>query len=188
MSVSKTYTADPDNVASVLTLYCSEEKPTTTEVARRLRTSPGNVRWILARHLPPDKYSAEKALRYSRSKMGPHNPMSGRSGALHPNWQGEVGDGSGYLQTKVNGRYVFIHRLVWARALGLEELPDWVDVHHIDGNKHNNDINNLALVTRSAHGQMHAKTSRFERSPLWDQWVHGTSRSPETTPTPLTGS
>ena len=30
-------------------------------------------------------------------------------------------------------------------------------VHHIDGDKLNNDINNLAVMTRSAHSRLHAQ-------------------------------
>ena len=42
-----------------------------------------------------------------------------------------------------------------AEHLGLTEIPKGFVVHHIDGNKHNNDISNLALVTVSGHGKWH---------------------------------
>jgi hypothetical protein len=46
------------------------------------------------------------------------------------------------------------HRVAFARLLGTN-LPRNLDVHHIDGNKHNNEPNNLALVTRGGHLRIH---------------------------------
>lgn len=49
------------------------------------------------------------------------------------------------------------HVVNMERRLGRDLKPDEV-VHHIDGNRQNNDDNNLALVTRSGHARLH----RFE--------------------------
>lgn len=183
MSVSKAYTNDPKNVEAVLGLYLSDEKPVVREVAQRLGTTAHNVQYILRTSLDPERLRAEQALRYSRSKMGERNPMQGRSGSLHHNYVGVIPDGHGYLQVKVSGKYVLLHRKVMADALGVERLPDWLDVHHIDENKHNNDLDNLALVTRSGHRRLHARRSDFEKLPLWAQWESGTSKSRGTIPT-----
>lgn len=176
MSVSKRYVCQPKNVKQVLTTYCADDKPTLEETARRVGTTYQNVVHIVNTHLPVNRRKAEKALRYSRSKMGPANPMQGKSGSLHHNHKGQIADGHGYLQEKVGGKYIFVHRRVMATALGLTELPRALDVHHIDGDKHNNTLDNLALVTPSGHQQLHAKRSKLERSPLWVQWVSGTSK------------
>ncbi len=45
------------------------------------------------------------------------------------------------------------HVLVWERNYG--EVPDGMQIHHIDGNKQNNDISNLQLVTPLEHKRIH---------------------------------
>lgn len=60
----------------------------------------------------------------------------------------------------INGYWVccrakmpWAHRWVWINERG--KIPKDLDVHHIDGNKDNNDINNLELITRSEHQKKH---------------------------------
>lgn len=58
---------------------------------------------------------------------------------------------TGYWQnTKTRER---MHRYVWRHYYG--EIPKGFHVHHIDGNKSNNDISNLTLLTHSAHMKLH---------------------------------
>ena len=62
---------------------------------------------------------------------------------------GNVGT-KGYLQTSLtddNGKQHFwqIHRLIWTAVNG--EIPEGMQVNHIDENKDNNSINNLNLMT-----------------------------------------
>ena len=47
-----------------------------------------------------------------------------------------------------------LHRAVYKNHFG--EIPDGLDVHHIDGDKANNDISNLELLSRSDHLRHHA--------------------------------
>lgn len=79
-----------------------------------------------------------------------------------------VEDGNGYLMClkpdwytgRKNAKYVFLHTLVMCEALGLTELPKGFCVHHIDFNRYNNDISNLALMTVSAHSKLHSLMNR----------------------------
>lgn len=65
--------------------------------------------------------------------------------------EGNVGYGSknpktGYYTTRVDGTNKYVHRLVWELFKG--EIPEGYEINHIDGNKANNKLSNLELVTR----------------------------------------
>lgn len=47
-----------------------------------------------------------------------------------------------------------IHRKIYEQYHGIK-IPDGMEIHHIDGNHGNNDINNLRLVTWEEHYQIH---------------------------------
>ena len=72
---------------------------------------------------------------------------------------------------------VRLHRAVWEHYHG--PVPDGYHVHHIDGDRSNNDISNLACLPHSEHESYHAKQRdeycrmHIERiRPLAAQW-HG---------------
>lgn len=63
-------------------------------------------------------------------------------------------DGKGYRHGSLDGKYVRLHRVVWALAYGA--WPDR-EVDHIDGNRLNNRVDNLRLVSGSEN---HRNTKR----------------------------
>lgn len=72
-------------------------------------------------------------------------------GSGNPNYKG----GSKIADYRVvcvdgNGRYTYEHRFVMEQHLG-RKLLSTEHVHHIDGNKTNNDIANLQIVTSHEH-------------------------------------
>jgi transposase-like protein len=107
------------------------------ELARRYESNPITIRGTLRR--------AGVDTSSDRYKSGPD----------HPNWKGGFKTVEGYAMIMptpedailcppgVNG-YVLEHRLVMAKALG-RPLTDAETVHHIDGDRKNNDISNLQL-------------------------------------------
>lgn len=50
--------------------------------------------------------------------------------------------------------YVLMHRVIMENHLNRVLNADEV-VHHLDGNKHNNDITNLQLLTKEVHSLLH---------------------------------
>ncbi len=68
---------------------------------------------------------------------------------------------NGMIFSKVKARRHYHHKLalqraVWTYFNGEISDDEVYIVHHIDGNTDNNNIENLALITRSEHGKIHA--------------------------------
>lgn len=63
------------------------------------------------------------------------------------------GDDDGYYRNAKTGER--LHRYVWRFYNG--EIPDGYEVHHIDGNKSNNDISNLQLLELHEHKKLHGQ-------------------------------
>jgi hypothetical protein len=155
MSISKKWVADVANQEAVLSRYRSPDIPTTQAIADELGTTFHNVSHVLKHNMPEAERKALAKVRYSASKTGDKNPMRGKTEDAHHNWKGDCEDGRGYLTRIQDGKRQFVHRIVMAEALGLEVLPDSMDVHHIDNDPRNNSIDNLALLTPAGHKAVH---------------------------------
>jgi hypothetical protein len=96
-----------------------------------------------------------------------------KSGPEHKRWKGgrtrAKRDNDYYVRVRkpnhpyAQNGYVYEHRLVMEKHLGRYLTPK-EDVHHINGIKHDNRIENLELVTDSEHSRFHStkdKTNRF---------------------------
>lgn len=55
-----------------------------------------------------------------------------------------------------HGNRMARYERVFCILLGVDKLPKELMVHHIDGNTLNDNIDNLALITYTAHNRLHA--------------------------------
>lgn len=80
----------------------------------------------------------------------------------HPRWRGgrSTIHKNGYVRvwTGIGKERDLEHRVVWRQAHG--PIPPGHHIHHLDGDKQNNRLENLALVENHAHQEIH----RAERS------------------------
>lgn len=88
--------------------------------------------------------------------------VDGRLAALqserNPDWKGGKTIADGYVEISsktICPKRKREHQLVMENYIGRELRIDEV-VHHIDGNKQNNHISNLALMDKSAHARLHS--------------------------------
>lgn len=58
-----------------------------------------------------------------------------------------------YLSGNINGKRYRLHRYVWQYYNGT--IPKGYDIHHKDHNKDNNNIDNLELLTKKEHIEIH---------------------------------
>ena len=74
----------------------------------------------------------------------------------HKKGEGPIGDGHDSQRIWHKGRYIEYYRKVFADQLGIDpdDIPDDMYIHHIDGDRMNNDIDNLMLCTRKAHERL----------------------------------
>lgn len=82
---------------------------------------------------------------------------------------------------KIGKKWEPEHRLVVEKSIG-RKLTSKEDVHHINGDKTDNRLGNLQVVTRSEHRKIHCEASRIglkvmagelEVVPAWNVNVEG---------------
>ena len=172
-------------------LYLSQQKPTVRDVAKTLSVTFHTAQEMIRRGVSEERLKEEQALRYSRSKLGAKNPMTGKTGAQHHNHRGRLFcDPDGYVLVlkpawysgREGSKHIYEHQLVMAQLLGLTEVPEGLHIHHINEDRTDNCPDNLALVTPGGHRSLHAR-SPLRRLSLWELHRSGTSRLKRTTAT-----
>lgn len=84
---------------------------------------------------------------------------------------------SRYKNVQFNNRIMSEHAREWCIALNIPFIPKGFVVHHLDENKRNNHIDNLALMTITAHNRIHAheawnKGITAKDNEKWQNTVH----------------
>lgn len=111
----------------------------------------------------------------SCAKTGSLNPQHNIRGKSHHNWKGGyIHKISGYKLIMADKKKVYEHRYVMEQHLG-RKLDKKEVVHHINGNKLDNRIDNLQLTTQSEHVTHHkpmlGKKSKVKRDPITQRFV-----------------
>jgi hypothetical protein len=75
--------------------------------------------------------------------------------------------GDGYIKIRINGKDNLLHKWIWECNFGKID-KDYI-VHHIDGNKRNNNINNLTVLSRSDHIRLH-NIQQLKNNPNRKYW------------------
>jgi len=126
-----------DNVENVKALY-----------------SDGKSIWHIQRLFGGDHATIAKLLRANGIKVRPAGFYS--DAARNGRYKGGSLSRDGYRVIQVNKRSVFEHRKVMSDFLKRELIP-CEHVHHMNGDKLDNRIENLALLTPSVHGRISAR-------------------------------
>lgn len=156
----------------VTRLFSSPPYPTMVEVGRLTRQTHATVSAIVRETIPPDQLRILKVANYSKSKTGEKNPMYGAQKQV----EAILRRGYRYLWQGDN-TYAPEHRLVVMEATGLTAWPEGWEIHHIDGDKQNNRVDNLAVVTKAGHQHLHKQ--QLKRLYAWEKREFGTSQLKE---------
>ena len=84
-------------------------------------------------------------------------------GSLSPSWKGgrHVRKHDGYIELNIDGARVLEHRHVWEAAN--RPIPKGYVVHHLNGLKDDNRLENLDCTPRASHGpRLHADPTHYE--------------------------
>lgn len=147
-NITKKGMSDDEFKKYLINLY-KNELLSINQIARMLNVTPGTIR----------KYFKKYNIEFRETKNA---KTIAESGSRNPNWKGgKITRKKGYIQIYMPNHpycdklgYVYEHRLVMEKHIGRYLKKDEV-VHHIDFNKHNNNISNLIILTPQEHTRLH---------------------------------
>lgn len=100
--------------------------------------------------------------------------MYNKLGTLHPRYKGGSVTSGGYKRVIINRQIMYEHRAVIEKHIGRPLLKREV-VHHVNGNKLDNSLENLQIITQAQHVSIHkpmlGKKSKTKRDPLTQRFT-----------------
>lgn len=79
-----------------------------------------------------------------------------------------------YLSTYIEGKRIRLHRYMYEKYKG--KIPKGYEVHHIDHNKDNNDIENLVLLSSKEHKLLHGRELTKEQRDFYRRNINENAR------------
>ena len=155
---------DPHFARKFVEEYISEAQPLFKDLCIKYKVSLNKGRNFLKKYLTKEQRAEQHNQRVAQARF----KLNGASGKHSVNYKGECLDKNGYTTLATNSlgfqKRSLTHRVVIAQALGIsvEALPKELVVHHIDHNPSNNNLDNLALCTQSAHIKLHQQLAVYE--------------------------
>ena len=155
----------PDGDAPLCACGCGEQ----VSASKKRGAEKGWNRWIHGHHIRAKNPNTgehvlgdqnpmrrpEVRAKLSRARKGKSNPWVG-CGEKHPSWKGgRIVDRYGYVRLRINGEYVAEHRYVVEKHIGRALTEDEI-IHHKNGAKGDNRIENLEILSQSEHCRIHS--------------------------------
>lgn len=140
------------DITNLQILYV-ERKWSTIKIAKHLKCNDESVRQQLIKHGVPIRTKTEAGRvkimtpeHLAKLREGARKINLGKIGDKNHNWKGgRYTDNYGYIILRVDKKYIKEHRYVIEKANGKPLLP-WEEVHHINGIKTDNRIENLEVI------------------------------------------
>lgn len=110
---------------------------------------------VRALNLPRGRRSTVETI-IKRSGIKLRSRFFSLQGERNPRYKGGHITKEGYKRLSINGKHIMEHRKIMECFLG-RKLENYEHVHHLNGIKIDNRIENLALLTQKIHGGISAK-------------------------------
>jgi len=159
----------------ILEMFKSPQLLGLEDMARKLRVRYTHVQQIIAAHFTQEEITYREGLSRSKAKETHFSLSPDLMEEIHKQAH-YTPDGKGYLLMlkpfwvtgKVGSKHIYVHQVVMMENLQITCIPAGFVVHHVNGDRTDNRIGNLALLTNEAHLKQHQVTQTSSELTLWE--------------------